>query len=217
MKDPALRSVSLAARGLYIDLLCLMWECPERGVLKTGNTLWDAQKIGNAIVTFSNPIIGHQNDTKSLLDELVCNGVVTLRQEDGAIISRRMVREELERSSTRKRVAEYRQRNGNVRESNNHSSSSTSVTETYPNPSASAEGNQAPPFWRGRGKAQEVAFRAWGGTVVITLPKGRRLMTKPEQASLVGKRAAEILEYFRLKGFECRIEREENSPGEGDR
>jgi hypothetical protein len=33
MKDPALRSVSRKARGLWIDMLCLMWECPRRGML----------------------------------------------------------------------------------------------------------------------------------------------------------------------------------------
>ena len=32
-KDPALRSVSLAARGLWIDMLCLMFEGDHRGYL----------------------------------------------------------------------------------------------------------------------------------------------------------------------------------------
>jgi hypothetical protein len=31
MKDPALRSVSLEARGLWIDMLCLLFESGRRG------------------------------------------------------------------------------------------------------------------------------------------------------------------------------------------
>jgi hypothetical protein len=34
MKDPALRSVSIAARGLWIDMLCLMHESDRRGYLQ---------------------------------------------------------------------------------------------------------------------------------------------------------------------------------------
>ncbi len=31
MKDPALRSVSLEARGLWMDMLCLLFESVRRG------------------------------------------------------------------------------------------------------------------------------------------------------------------------------------------
>ena len=34
MKDPAVRSVTVAARGLWIDMLCLMHESDRRGYLQ---------------------------------------------------------------------------------------------------------------------------------------------------------------------------------------
>ena len=37
MKDPALRSVSVEARGLWIDLLCIMHESPRRGYLENAH------------------------------------------------------------------------------------------------------------------------------------------------------------------------------------
>ena len=94
MKDAALRSVGFAARGLYIDLLCLMWECPERGYLKSGNQIWNEKQIRTA--TGANAF-----QLKTLLRVLLKNGVLSKRESDGAIYSRRMVREELERTRWR--------------------------------------------------------------------------------------------------------------------
>jgi hypothetical protein len=49
MKDPDLRRCSPAARGVYMDLLCLMFECEERGVLLVGDEPWtDDDRRGRA-------------------------------------------------------------------------------------------------------------------------------------------------------------------------
>lgn len=93
-KDQDLRRCSLAARGLWIDLLCYMWQCPERGVLN-----WSDEDLGHA---FGNVTLALQ-----LVTELISKGV-TERDSRGYLISRRMVRDEQERQQTRARVNKFR-------------------------------------------------------------------------------------------------------------
>lgn len=86
MKDQAVRASSLAARGLWFDLLCFMWESPERGYLKTpaGMPMTPdhiSRMVGEA-----------PGRVKTLLDELRANGVFD--EQDGCIVNRRMVRSE---------------------------------------------------------------------------------------------------------------------------
>lgn len=87
LSDPALRACSMAAKGLWIDLLCLMWESPERGVLRTkSGSKTDPKRVAKmlGLKPFS---------CQKLITELEENGVLS-RTENGDIFSRRMVREE---------------------------------------------------------------------------------------------------------------------------
>jgi len=87
LKDPAVRSVSLAARGLWIDMLCLMHESPRRGYL---------QHVSGKPVTAEQlaRMTGCSTDEVSrLLQELEDAGVFSCT-EHGVIYSRRMVRDE---------------------------------------------------------------------------------------------------------------------------
>lgn len=84
-----LRMCSLAARGLWIDLICHMAKSPEHGVLLTmgGKPISDAQIPA---------VLGVDPETvASSLAELESNRVLS-RREDGAIFSRRMVRDHAE-------------------------------------------------------------------------------------------------------------------------
>lgn len=87
LKDPALRRVSLAARGLWIDLLCFMSEAEPRGHLQDafGNPL-DATHVarmaGCALQC-----------ARKLIQELELSGAFS-RTESGVIFCRRMVRDE---------------------------------------------------------------------------------------------------------------------------
>lgn len=87
MKDPALRAVSFAARGLWMDLLCLMFESPERGCLKHAN--------GRPVTPeqLARMTGGTIDEVRALLQELDDCGVYSVR-DDGVIFSRRMVRDE---------------------------------------------------------------------------------------------------------------------------
>ena len=86
-KDPALSRCSHAAKGMLMDMLCLMFECEPRGKLATNGTPWSDEDICRA--TFGD---------KNVLQELIDKGVLS-RDEDGAIYSRRMIRDEEIRAS----------------------------------------------------------------------------------------------------------------------
>ncbi len=89
MKDQNLRRSSHGAKGLWIDLMCLMFESEERGVLATNGQPWTDDEIAWAAG-------GDRTTTLNLLSELIAKGVAARRQ-DGALFSRRMVRDESKR------------------------------------------------------------------------------------------------------------------------
>lgn len=81
--DQALRAVSLAARGLWMECLCIMHEAKPYGhLLINGSPVGDdilARMIGVSV-----------DEARALLDELRKAGVPSMRR-DGVIFSRRMV------------------------------------------------------------------------------------------------------------------------------
>lgn len=86
MKDPNLRRCSHAAKGVWIDMLCLMFECDERGVLASGGVPWGLDEIARAVG-------GAPDVALSCVEELLAKGVAS-RNGSGAIFSRRLVRDE---------------------------------------------------------------------------------------------------------------------------
>ena len=84
--DPALRMCSLAARGLWMEMLSIMHEAsPRYSLLINGNTI-GAKKLASLCgATLS--------ETNPLLTELEAAGVFS-RAEDGTIFSRRMKRDD---------------------------------------------------------------------------------------------------------------------------
>jgi hypothetical protein len=82
--DPALRMCSIAARGLWMEMLCIMHEATPRGSLRiNGRPVSDRQMATLAGVTDVAPLFGELEDA----------GVFS-REEDGTIYSRRMMRDE---------------------------------------------------------------------------------------------------------------------------
>lgn len=85
-KDPALSSCSLAARGLWVELMCVMHESDRYGVLQVNGRPMDNKQIAR--------MVGESPSVVTrLLAELEAAGVPS-RTEDGAIYSRRMVKDE---------------------------------------------------------------------------------------------------------------------------
>jgi hypothetical protein len=104
MKDPELRSVSLAARGLWIDMLSLMFECDRRGYLQLNGKPVNADQLAR-MTGCSTGEVSH------CLQELDDSGVFS-RSDDGTIYSRRLVRDEKKRANLRIRMGRFRQNGG---------------------------------------------------------------------------------------------------------
>ena len=87
MKDPALRSVSLEARGLWMDMLCLLFESARRGYLQhvSGQPVSPEQLARMTGCSL--------DQVNLLLKELETSGVFS-RTEHGTIFSRRIVKDE---------------------------------------------------------------------------------------------------------------------------
>lgn len=85
-KDAALQSCSLAAQGLWVNMLCIAHECDPYGHLVINGKPMNAAQIGRLVG------VG-PGECGSLLDELLDAGVVSMA-DDGAFFSRRMVRDE---------------------------------------------------------------------------------------------------------------------------
>lgn len=85
-KDVELRSCSIAARGLWIDMMCLAHECEPYGHLTVnGKPMTPAKIAGQVGVS--------EAMAKKLIAELLENGVVRIT-DDGVLYSARMVRDE---------------------------------------------------------------------------------------------------------------------------
>ncbi|MFP5276955.1 MAG: helix-turn-helix domain-containing protein [Acidobacteriota bacterium] len=101
MKDPDLRSCSVAARGLWMDMLCLMFECDRRGYLQAKNGKpFTHEQLARMTGCSS-------EEVSRLLQELETSGVFS-RTRDGVIFSRRQVRDEEQRADHRARQDKYR-------------------------------------------------------------------------------------------------------------
>lgn len=84
--DPALRSCSLAARGLWIEMLCIMHNADPRGYLVINSKPLTDRMLASLSGT-------DESTVADLLSELETAGVYT-RSNKGQIYSRRMVRDE---------------------------------------------------------------------------------------------------------------------------
>lgn len=85
-KHPGLRLCSVAARGLWIDLMCIAHECDDYGKLAQNGIAFCHKTIAK--------LVGLAPQTcRKLLEELE-NNRVFLRDENGVIYSPRMIREE---------------------------------------------------------------------------------------------------------------------------
>lgn len=91
-KDPALRACSLAARGLWVELLAIMHECEPYGHLRIGGSpVTDTTQVAR--------LVGESPDVVATLLAELEQFAVFSRLEDGTLYSRRMVRDERVRAA----------------------------------------------------------------------------------------------------------------------
>ena len=85
-RDAALQSCSVAARGLWIELICVMHDCEPYGVLAVNGKAMSCAQVAR--------LVGEQERVVArLLAELEDAGVCS-RDEQGRLFSRRMIKDE---------------------------------------------------------------------------------------------------------------------------
>ena len=119
--DPQLRMCSHTTKGIWIDLLCLMWEAPERG------------KLTGTIDQFCKMLSSQNGDFEQFLNDVKSTKFanVTFCNIDITIENRRMLRDEKIKYNTKLRVQKHRRKapcNENV---TTPSSSSSSIIKKY--------------------------------------------------------------------------------------
>ncbi len=157
LSDPQLKMASFSAKGMWIYLLCFMWECPERG--KISGTKAQIMKVLGATEIELNQFLTEAK-TLNFCDVTKCNDGCN---DNVTIINRRMHREWKEKENTRLRVQKFR---GSVDGNDN-------VTEMYSRARA-ADGDSSNinsstfndsffAFWEAYPKkiGKKEAFRAW--------------------------------------------------------
>lgn len=85
-KDSALQSCSISARGLWIEMTCIMHECDPYGYLAVNGKALDAAQLSRLVGESAGVV-------KKLLTELEDAGVFS-RTTTGCVYSRRMVKDE---------------------------------------------------------------------------------------------------------------------------
>jgi hypothetical protein len=95
--DPALRSCSIAARGLWIEMLAIMHDAEPYGSLLVNGQRIDKKRLA-ALAGVP------ERDCSTLLLELEVVGVFS-RDEDGTIYSRRMRRDAIRSEEGRRQIA----------------------------------------------------------------------------------------------------------------
>ena len=90
-KDAALQSCSLCARGLWVEMMCILHECEPYGVLSVNGKAMGTAQLSR--------LVGEsERAVKKLLSELEEAGVFS-RDDEGRIYSRRMVNDERVRNA----------------------------------------------------------------------------------------------------------------------
>lgn len=135
LSDPQLRSAATSTKGIWIDLLCFMWEAPERGRL-TGLTREHIAKMTGAT---------EQEIDLFLMEAETLNfGTVTHHHKKITLENRRMVREEKKRKANADRQSRHREKQKdlsnaprNAKVTSPSSSSSSSSKNNTPLPPSS--------------------------------------------------------------------------------
>lgn len=154
IKDPELSICSATARGVWIDVLCLAWECTPRGYLISNGKAWTLEQAAYAIR-------GDWQENLAGLKELLKNGVLK-QTKRGLFFSQKLTKIDGQRAEWRaknrlnylKRREESLARHSPVTTpSSSSSSSSIQREEKRRTSSAKSALDSTPLFPRSKSKA----------------------------------------------------------------
>jgi hypothetical protein len=127
-KDPGIQALSRHDQSVWFDILCLMHESEERGVLLLAGKPMPVEALGHILRL-------DKQEVNQILSTLLTYGVASKREEDGAIYNRRMVRDE--RLIQIRRKAGKKGGNPNLVKQNPKQKQTTQVKQN-PTPSSSS-------------------------------------------------------------------------------
>jgi hypothetical protein len=104
-RDPGIRACTFETRGIWFEMLCVMWECEPRGYFNTNNNGLD--DISTEISTAARMIGCTEKEYKNAVTELEKYHVLS-RDSHGIIFNRRMAREAKMRKDWSIRQARHR-------------------------------------------------------------------------------------------------------------
>lgn len=134
--DQALRAVSIAARGLWMEMLCIMHEASPYGHLILGG-----QPVSNDVL--ARMAGGGVDEVSALLIELENAGVLS-RTRKGVIYSRRMVKDKWRSEKGRKAVKKRWEQPDEITGKNGQPNRSPNRTPTTQKPEARDSGSNEP-------------------------------------------------------------------------
>lgn len=204
--DQALRAVSLAARGLWMDCLCLMHEAEPRGHL-----LLNGKKV--EVDALARMVGASSEEVSALLAELLSAGVFTLAR-NGVVTSRRMIRDEKAAKegskAVRKRWEQAADEKAKIADPNRSVHSPPSHIPITQRPEARVQKERTPPQQQQPGGESEPATTGADPAGVEGSAKGGREAIEArlrEAAGLAGRGGARIrgiekIEALLAEGFD---------------
>ncbi len=184
LKDPVVRSLAPCVRGMWIDMLCYMWESAERGVmLKPNQEIYTKDEILR--------LVGYDSDGGSSWIDILCSSGLCAIREDGAYYSRRMVR--LNEISSKRREAGKKGGNKTKEKLSANINAPTAIPEVpdlFDN-----DPQQPPPTDQQQKKTEKVKKKNYAEFVTLTDDEYKKLVDKYTEPA--AKRMIEILDNYK--------------------
>lgn len=125
-KDPALARVSKTAKGVFIDIMCLAFECEVKGVFKTGKHIWTIEELSYAVG-------GDMDENKKCIGELLDKNVLKKNRKN--VIFQSRIKRDAELLKVRREAGSKGGNpnlvNQNAKQKTTPSSSTSSSTSIY--------------------------------------------------------------------------------------
>lgn len=184
LKDPIVRSLAPGVRGMWIDMLCYMWESAERGVmLKPNQEVYTKDEILR--------LVGYDSDGGNSWIDILCSSGLCAIREDGAYYSRRMVR--LDEISSKRREAGKKGGNRTKEKLSQQTNAPTAIPEV---PDLFESDSQtSPPTDRQQKKSDKVKKNKYAEFVTLTEDEYNKLVDKYTEPA--AKRMIEILDNYK--------------------
>jgi hypothetical protein len=197
-KDPGIKSLSIAARGLWFEMLLIMWEAENRGYLVVGNVPMNSQQLARNVGI-------DRTECEQLLKELEEVNIYSKYEETGVIYCRRMVKDEnLRLAKCRAGVASGEQRrNRRATEipTKEGSSSSSSSSSSLSSSSSSSESTNNPSL-EGGGQSEGWSPPSPKSGSVSSMVASAYLRQNPGMISQ--EKATQQVEFYLARGMKAK-------------